>query len=164
MNRPTYFYGFSAQFNYKGFDLNASFTGVAKRLVKLQGIGRYSNNDNFTEYMKNAWTPENANSNLYPRLDSEKTSPNFNYNSDFWVENGAFIRLRNVELGYTLPQSLADKVKVGSVRFYVNALNPFVWHQLPNDDYDPEMSSAANNNTINYPMMKALNIGLNLKF
>ncbi len=158
LNRPTYFYGFNAQINYKNFDFTVQLNGMADRHVRLHGIGRHSNNDNFTEYMKNAWSADNPNSNLYPRLDNRNNSPNYTH-SDFWIENGSFIRLRNVELGYTLPKF--TNRKQGNLRFYVNMLNPLVWHHLPTDDFDPESSNSDNTN---FPIMKAFNMGVNLKF
>lgn len=154
LNRPTFFYGFNTQLAYKGVDLNISFVGVADRYVRLNGIGHNSNNDNFTEYMKKAWTPENSTSDEYPRLSKLKSNTHY---SDFWVKNGAFLRLKNVELGYTIPKTIAS----GQWRFYVNALNPLVWHHLPSDDFDPE---AVNGSSTNYPIMKALNFGINVKF
>lgn len=152
LNRPTYFFGFNAQLNYKGVDLSLALAGVSERYVRLGGIGRVSSGDNFTEYMKNAWTVENPTSDVYPRL----TTLNSNAaNSDYWTVNGSFIRLKNIELGYTLPKTIAS----GNLRVYVNALNPLVWHQLPNEDFDPEVSSSSN-----YPIMKAYNIGVNMRF
>ena len=154
LNRPSYFFGITTQLNYKGFDLYAAFTGVGDRNIRLSGIGRASNNDNFTEHMKKAWTPENKTSNAYPRLLSQGSN---NIYSDYWIENGAFIRLKNVELGYTLPKTIGN----GNLRIYVNALNPLVWHHLPNNDFDPETASG---NNYSYPIIKSYNLGVNLKF
>ena len=161
LNRPEYVYGFSAQLNYKGFDLAAFFSGMANRQVYLQSFGRQSKYENFTEYMRdNTWTSANPSSDAYPRLDSRTNSPNYIL-SDYWIKDGSFLRLRNVELGYTLPKTLTDRIEVGSIRLYVNALNPISWHNLPNNDFDPETSNSGN---INYPIIKALNVGLNVKF
>lgn len=152
INRPTYYYGFNAQMDYKGFDLNIAVAGVADRQIYLGGIGRVSSGDNFTEYMKNAWTAENPTSDVYPRLGDIKANT---VGSDYWIENGAFVRIKNIELGYTLPKTIAN----GNLRIYANAVNPFVFHSLPNNDFDPEPSSSSN-----YPIAKAINLGLNLRF
>lgn len=154
LNQPAYYYGVNAQASYKGFDLNVSVLGVAENYVRLNGIGRTSNYDNFTAYMKNAWTPDNPTTDVYPRLSNLTAN---NIYSDFWIENGSFIRLKNVELGYTVPKTIAN----GNLRFYVNALNPLVWHNLPNNDFDPE---SANSSTTNYPIMKSLTLGVNVRF
>lgn len=151
-NRPTYFYGLNAQLEYKGFDLYMGIAGVADRKVKIGGTGRMSNGDNFTEYMKNAWTADNFISDVYPRLGN---LTNNQVTSDFWMEDGAFVRIKNIELGYTLPKAVAK----GNLRIYVNAINPLVWHRLPNNDFDPEPASSSS-----YPIMKALNLGATMRF
>ncbi len=158
---PDCIFGFRTQVIYKWFDLNVFVNGAAKRNVYLNGFGRWSNNDNFTGYMKNAWTPERYASGEkidYPRLGNNTT----NYTrSDYWIKDGSYIRLRNVELGFTFPQSISKKINANSIRLYVNGLNLFVWDKLPNDDFDPETSNSSN---IEYPIMKAYNFGLSVKF
>jgi len=153
--------GFNVQVAYKWFDLSTFFTGAARRNVYLDGFGWSSSNDNFTEYMKNAWTTEKAASGQQidnPRLGRESS----NYvKSDYWLKDGAFLRLRNVELGFTLPERISKHIGSGSIRIYANGLNLFVWDKLPNDDFDPE---SANSSTTNYPILKAYNIGVSVKF
>lgn len=149
-------YGLNFQVNYKWLDLKVFVTGQAKRNLYLSGFGRWSNRDNFTEYMKNAWTSENPTSDSYPRLGNNTT----NYiKSDYWIKNGSFLRLRNVELGYTLPKSFLKKINASSVRVYVNGLNLLTFDHLPNDDIDPE-----SNNALSYPIFKAYNLGVSVKF
>ncbi len=158
---PELHFGLNAQVYYKGFDLKAFFTGAAQRNVYQSGIGIFSNQDNFTEYMKGAWTFEKYSAGEtieYPRLGRE--SGNF-VTSDYWLKNGTFVRLRNVELGYTLPASISNKIKSGAIRIYANGLNLFVWDSLDNDDFDPESADAA---TTNYPILKALNLGVSVQF
>ncbi len=158
---PELVFGLRVQAAYKWFDVNVFFNGAARRSVYLHGFGRWSNNDNFTDYMKEAWTPERAASGqeiVYPRLGKNST----NYiASDYWIEDGSYLRLRNVELGFTLPASLSSRINASTVRFYVNGLNLAVWDKLPNDDYDPE---TANSQNIDYPIVKAFNFGVNVKF
>ncbi len=158
---PEFSGGFNAQIAYKWFDLSAFFTGAARRNVYLDGFGWSSSIDNFTENMKNSWTPEKAASGediIFPRLGSEST----NYvTSDYWLKDGAFLRLRNIELGFTMPERVSRKIGSESIRFYVNGLNLFVWDSLPTDDFDPE---SANFSTTNYPILKAWNFGLSVKF
>ncbi len=158
---PEMTYGLKAQVNYKGFDISAFINGAAKRNVYLSGFGRWSNQDNFTEYMKEAWTQQKFDAGekiRYPRLAGEST--NF-IKSDYWIADGSYVRLRNVELGYTLPESISRHIKAGSIRIYANGLNLLVWDKLANDDFDPE---SANGSNTNYPLLKAYNFGISVKF
>ncbi len=158
---PEISFGFKTQVNYKWFDLNLFFNGSARRNVNLSGFGRWSNRDNFTEYMKEAWTPEKAASGLnviYPRLG--KSSTNF-ISSDYWLTDGSYLRLRNIELGFTLPQKFSKIINAGAIRFYANGLNLLVWDKLPTDDFDPESASTGNTG---YPVLKAYNFGISVKF
>ena len=80
--------------------------------------------------------------------------------SDYWINDGSYLRLRNIEIGYSLPQKIAKIIDASSIRFYANGLNLFVWDKLPTDDFDPEAS--AGNAT--YPVLKAYNFGVSIKF
>jgi TonB-linked SusC/RagA family outer membrane protein len=154
---PKMVYGLRAQVNYKWFDLNVFVNGVNNRNVYLSGFGRWSNRDNFTDYMKEAWTPENQDA-AYPRLGNNST----NYIlSDYWIENGSYLRVKNLELGFTIPESVTSRINASSIRLYVNGLNPFAFDNLPNDDFDPETASGSN---INYPIIKSYNFGVSMKF
>jgi len=157
---PNISFGFNVQVNYKGFDMNMFFNGSARRNIFLNGFGRWSNQDNFTEYMKNAWTPDKVGTGVpivYPRLGTNSTN---NIMSDYWINDGSYLRLRNIEIGYSLPQKIAKIIDASSIRFYANGLNLFVWDRLPTDDFDPEAS--AGNTT--YPVLKAYNFGVSVKF
>jgi hypothetical protein len=153
--------GLNMQVTYKWFDVSAFFTGAAQRNVYLDGFGWSSANDNFTESMKSSWSAEKVASGeeiLYPRLGRESA----NYQrSDYWLKDGSFLRLRNVELGFTLPEKISKQIGSNSIRFYANGLNLLVWDKLPNDDFDPE---SANSSTTNYPILKAFNLGVNVNF
>jgi TonB-linked SusC/RagA family outer membrane protein len=151
-------YGLNAQITYKGFDLSVFVNGMQNGNSYMSGFGNWSNRDNFTEYMKNAWTADNPTSDAYPRLGNNTT----NYiKSDYWIKDASYIRLRNVELGFTLPQSISNKINAGAIRFYVNGLNLMTWDNLPNDDFDPELVSFS---TTGYPIAKAYNFGVSVKF
>ena len=158
---PEVSFGFKAQVNYKWFDLSVFFNGAARRNVYLSDFGWSSNNDNFTEYMKNAWTPEKyaAGENIvYPHLGRE--SSNF-VKSDYWLKDGSYLRLRNIELGFTLPENISKQISANSIRFYANGFNLLVWDKLPNDDFDPE---SVGNTTTSYPILKSINFGVSVKF
>jgi hypothetical protein len=71
------------------------------------------------------------------------------------MENGAFLRLRNVELGYTLPKLVSEKLGIAKARVYVNGINQLTWDHI--DNLDPEVMSG-------YPLMKSWNMGLSVNF
>ncbi|WP_200979915.1 SusC/RagA family TonB-linked outer membrane protein [Echinicola sp. 20G] len=158
---PRTFFGLNLQSSYKLFDLSVFLNGATGRNVLLSGFGRWSNRDNFTEYMKNAWTPEKAASGenvVYPRLGNNTA----NYrNTNYWIEDGSFLRIKNIELGFTLPEIISNRLNAQSIRFYINGLNLFTFDNLPNDDFDPETSSGSN---INYPLIKSYTAGISVKF
>lgn len=160
---PEIIFGINASVRYKWLDLKVFVNGVANRSIYYRGIGKWSDGDNFTEFMKTAWKPGDATSGdefIYPRLSNTNT----NYPSstiDYWMFNGSYIRIRNIELGVTLPANLLQKVGIGEMRFYVNGYNQFTFDKLPNKDFDPETVNSA---TVHYPIYKSWNFGVNLKF
>ena len=110
--------------------------------------------------MKRAWTKERAENGekiAYPAL-STATSSSHSTN-EFWVQNCAYLRLKNLELGYTLPGNLSEKIGASKVRFYLNGLNLYTWDHMMSKDFDPEVSS-----NIAYPMQKVINMGVNFIF
>jgi TonB-linked SusC/RagA family outer membrane protein len=159
-SQPEIGYGLRAQVTYKWFDLNIFFNGVARRNVYLNGFARWSDRDNFTEYMQHAWTPELAASGevLYPRLGRNSTNHRI---SDYWITDGSFLRLRNLELGFTVPDHLTSRVNIGNIRIYANGRNLLVWDKLPNKDFDPETASS---NNLVYPISKSIVFGASVKF
>lgn len=158
---PNIFYGLNSKIIYKGFDLSIFINGAEKRNVFLNGFGRWSNGDNFTESMKEAWTKERnaAGEDISaPRLGRNST----NYHiSDYWIEDGAYVRLRNLELGFTLPGTITNRINANNIRVYVNAYNLLTFDNLPTDDFDPE---TAFTNNLNFPVMKAYNFGISMSF
>lgn len=106
------------------------------------------------------WTPENKNA-AYPLLLVDATGSNQNnIVSDFWVKSGAYLRLKNVIIGYTLPKLLTSKISLDKVRLYISAQNLFtISHCLKG--YDPENSISAGQY---YPIMRTFNFGLNIDF
>jgi TonB-dependent starch-binding outer membrane protein SusC len=81
------------------------------------------------------------------------------YKNDFWLYNTSFMRIKNVELGYTLPGAVAEKVKLTGARIYVNAFNLATFSKVK--DFDPEGQSES---AQFYPQQQIFNIGANLKF
>ncbi|MBT1711361.1 TonB-dependent receptor [Fulvivirgaceae bacterium PWU5] len=159
---PDLTYSLNANLGYKGFDLNLFFQGVHGNSifnsVRALGLNAGYGYNLITE-SKNAWTPENPDATI-PRL--SMTDPNNNWTrvSDFFIEDGSFLRLKNVTLGYTLKRALLDKVKL---RLYVTAQNVFTITDY--SGMDPEVGIGNYGiDTGMYPLSKVFLAGVNLKF
>jgi len=161
-NFPRYDYSLNLSADYKAFDVSVFLYGVGKRDNYISGVGvEPFNAGNWTasglEPVLDRWTPTNTDA-KYPRLYS---GGNGNYTgSDFWLRNGAFMRIKNITLGYTISKKVAQKIKVQQLRFYVNTVNPFTFSNYE-PGFDPEVS---NTNGAFYPIMKTTTIGVNLTF
>ncbi|MBB5438850.1 TonB-linked SusC/RagA family outer membrane protein [Pedobacter sp. AK017] len=156
---PEITYAFNTGIGYKGFNLDFFFQGVAHRSVLLSGamFQPFVNNNNIIKWASEGyWTPENPNSATFPRLTTEVSANNYR-TSDFWVRSANFLRLRNVELGYTLPKSVTAKLRLQSVKVFVSGLNLLTWDDL-DVNVDPETLSAG------YPNIKTYTAGLSVKF
>jgi TonB-linked SusC/RagA family outer membrane protein len=161
-NFPRYDYSFNLNADYKGFDLNVFIFGVAKRDNYISGVAvEPFNAGNWIASglvsSLDRWT-STKNSGRYPRLYS---GGNGNYTaSDFWLRSGAFMRVKHITLGYTLPKKISDRLHIQQLRLYVNTVNPFTFSDYE-PGFDPEIS---NTNGAFYPIMKTTTIGINLKF
>lgn len=122
---PNFEYGVSLGANYKQWDLNLFFNGVAGNtlLNSNRYRGFFDTDGNYLAEALNAWTPSNTNTTI-PR--NTQADNGFNRRmSDFYLESGAYFRLRNAQIGYSLPDTLLDKIKVSKLRLYVSAINLF---------------------------------------
>jgi len=154
---PRYNYGITLGASFKNFDFNAFFQGVAKVDINTLNLERAPINQdgNFRTAWLNAWTTEN-NTASYPRLTPYQT----NYQpSAFWVRSGAYLRLKNIQLGYKLPKSILQKTFIENVRLFASAQNVFTITSLPKD-IDPE---SPNDNRY-YPQVRTITFGLNANF
>lgn len=169
---PKFNYGLNATANYKNFDFTLFFQGVAGNKVfngtKVIGQGQLRLFNATTDVL-NAWTPQNTNTNI-PR--SVSGDPNQNSRtSDRFIEDGSYLRLKNLSIGYTLPAatlSKATKGYVSRVRVYVSSNNLLTFTKYTG--YDPEVSTKGGNLLNNgidyaqYPQARTLLVGLNLGF
>lgn len=161
-NIPGINYGFSLSLGYKGIDFTAFFQGVGKYSgnYTAQGVYEYIIQGTYFDYHKQAWTPEryrNGDEITYPALSTHSTT-NHTAN-DFFIMDRSFMRLRNIELGYTLPVKALEMVGVKVLRIYANGQNLFTWDKLRMGHLDPE-----NNDPIGYPVTKMITFGLNAAF
>jgi len=158
---PALEYGLKIDLSYKNFDLSIFGSGVAGK--KGWDDGKFINSfldlrANNGRGILNAWTPQNTGSKV-PRLSLLNTN-NENRLSDYFIVKGDYFRLRNVQIGYNLPQYLIQKVKMESLRFYVSGQNLFL---LKNKEYqtkDPERIGSINN----WPQPTTYTLGLNVTF
>jgi TonB-linked SusC/RagA family outer membrane protein len=154
---PGYFYGFNIGADYKGFDFSAQFSGVGD-VIKYNAIkaGTFypTEGDNMTTIVYNAWTPENK-QNEYPRLNFSDPAQNLRY-SDFFFESGAYLRLQNIQLGYTLPKTVYNAChdNIRNIRAYIGFSNLFTITKYTG--LDPEND--------NYPTPRTFYMGLSAKF
>ncbi|MFI3306528.1 MAG: TonB-dependent receptor [Rikenellaceae bacterium] len=162
---PDWTYSFNLNAEYKSFDLSIFFQGVAGVQIfdasyrnDLAGSGI-----NMPSYMLDRWTGEGT-SNTIPRL--TETDENGNWlSSDLYVKNGNYLRLKNIQLGYTLPSKLTKKAFIGNMRVYIAAENLLTFTEY--DGFDPEIASGGTSLGVDrgtYPQSKTYIVGANVSF
>ena len=157
---PTFNFGATLDIQYMGFDLTALIQGATGASFRIQtesgDIGNF-----LKHFHDNRWSIENPSSE-HPRLasrgDTYYTGGNFG-NNTYYLFSKDYVRLKNIELGYSLPRVFLDKLKIKGLRVYVNGLNLFTI--AAQDIFDPESENSAGTN---YPQARVLNTGLNLTF
>lgn len=159
---PDYIMGLNLNLAYKGFDFSANFYASIGNDI-IRNYERQQPYANMLAYNMHRWTGEGS-TNKYPRLTTGST-----YNtvfSDFYVENGSYLRLKNVQFGYNIPVKLTEKIKMRALRIYVSANNLFTLTRYMGYDPDVASSSALSNgvDTGTYPQARMLMGGLTFKF
>jgi TonB-linked SusC/RagA family outer membrane protein len=159
---PQIFYGFNVGADCKGFDLNISIQGAAKRTVSLLDnnmiIPFLNGGVKPTSWLKdNYWTPTRGDNAKFPRLSTIQNDNN-NRPSTLWQRNGAFVRIQNIEIGYTISEKITKKAGMHTVRFFICGNNLFTFDDINEIDVDPEVM-----NIFVHPPMKSFNFGFALK-
>ncbi len=159
---PDFIYGGSISLNYKGFDLGIDMQGVyGNEIYRSWNQGTFAD-FNYLEERLQRWHGIGT-SNWEPILHTGRGN---NYqNSSYWIEDGSFFRIRNVQLGYTFGKNLLSRAKIKSLRVYVNAQNPGTFAN--NTGYTPEIGGSATGFGIDggtYPVPAIYSAGLNLNF
>lgn len=161
---PEINYGFSLGASYKGFSFSCLFQGAAHTTKLLDGIFRrpfYANQGIPSFVVGERWTPETAETAMRPKLTLKYNSMSYE-NSTLWTRNGNYLKLRNVEIGYTFTADQLRKyfgLPLNSMRIYVNGQNLFTWDKLKY--VDPE---AKTSDQFRYPQLRVYNLGLSLNF
>ena len=158
-NIPLVTFGVNFNAGYKNFDLSfvvSGQTNVSQYVLPEAGqIGNY-----YSSWADNRWSPTNPNG-TFPRVDT-RTSSSINGGlnpNTFWLNDASFVRLKNIQVGYTLPSNITNIAKLKQVRIYANAFNLFTLTGVK--DYDPEGNSGSGQF---YPQQRIINLGVNVKF
>lgn len=157
---PKIVYGFTLNGAWKGFDLNVFFQGQAKAVQLIQPTMNM-----VTDFYEGRWrtenTPEENLNARWPKAFIKQTyGDQWNGpSSTWWLRNAAFLRLKSVELGYTLPESITSKIGVQRWRFYINGNNLFTFDKTK--ICDPELNS---NGILAYPLQRMITFGTNVTF
>lgn len=156
---PRYTYGATVNFSYKGFDLNALFQGVGKADGYLygQGIMPFYTGGTVQEQHKDRWTPDNQDA-AFPRLTFNE--PNNEMASSFWMKSAAYLRLKNLQLGYSLPDEILQNAGIKRLYVFLNAQNVFTLDKFWTG-YDVESPVGTGSS---YPQQKLYSLGLNINF
>ena len=159
---PDFTYGFNVNLGWKNLDLTVDMMGVyGNEIYRNWGSSSYAQLNYHTEQL-NRWHGEGT-SNWEPLLDpSHKINQEA---STYFIEDGSFFRIRNIELGYNFDKRLLNRIKVQSLRLYTNVQNPKTWSR--NGGYTPEVGGSAISFGIDgggYPMPTVYTIGFNLTF
>lgn len=155
---PTFTYGINLGAQYKGFDVTALLQG-AMGGVFFQSTESGDFGNFLKSFYDNRWTEENH-STSYPRTYNRSNEYWVNQSNTFWIHSSDYIRLKNVEVGYTLPNVLTSKIKIERLRFYINGYNLLTIAPCMKD-YDPENTSGRG---YNYPLSKIINFGASITF
>lgn len=156
---PKYTYGLTISPRYKNFDLFVNLYGVGGVDKILGGFAdnAFFQGSNPQEWMMDRWTKENPNPKAaYPRFLILGGSEQQFYQSTFVMQNASFLRVSNIQLGYTVPTTLVKKISISNVYVYINVKNPFTFDHF-REGWDPEMGAG-------YPPARYFSAGINVNF
>ena len=166
---PEFTYGFGASLKWKNVDFSFFFQGTGRVTVMELGetVAPFTDsnpleNGFHKDIVNNHWTVDNPDPNArYPRLSSTAYDNNNNYYwSTFWQRDGSYLRLKNMEIGYTFPKRWTDKLGLSTLRIYASGVNLLTWTKEVRL-YDPELGSTDGRK---YPLNRIYNFGLNINF
>ena len=158
---PEINYGFGVSFGWKGLDISTFFQGQDRVsfFINAGGISPFVNQRNAMQIIAdNHWSPDNpVAQSFWPRL-SASSNANNTQQSTWWIRNGRIVRMKSLEVGYSLPDSLLSKTPLKLVRIYFSGSNLFKISDF--DLWDPEMGS----NGLGYPLQRVYSLGLQITF
>jgi len=165
---PEIQFGLPISLQYKGIDVSFLFQGATNGSLLLNGPAVWDfsliENDMHGRVKKmhlNRWTPETAATATYPALHYENNLNNKNDKSSLYLYDASYLRLKNVEIGYTLPRSVIQFAGFQNVRFYLQGLNLLTFDGLDDVDVDPETGDG---NGSWYPVQRVINFGVDINY
>lgn len=159
---PKFTFGFSSGLKYKGFDLNFQLLGIAGAHAYTQNnvTNLTTDNPTITKKWRNAWDSNNPNTNI-PAIRFDNSWDNSE--SSFWIHNISFLKLKNIQLGYAVPEKITSKLKLEKLYVYANAQNVFTIVNKDYEGYDPERNTFDSGINM-YPIPRIFSFGINLNF
>lgn len=162
--QPDFEYGFSLDLSYKNFDFNMQLFGIQGNTI-YNGTKQYAYSVKRHRDLVYSWTDVNPTSNI-PTPRSESEHANVQTSTDYFLEDGSFLRLRNIALGYSIKSAILDKLGINNFRIYVSAQNALTWTKY--SGFDPEVGSSNPFNggldRGNYPVSATYLTGLSIGF
>ncbi len=166
---PRINYGFGGSVTWKGITVDAHFQGVGMYDRMISNLGGYEEGMGgirqyggtvrpyYPIWADDVWTPDNPDA-KYPRVIGSSWYESGTGSQSFWIKNGAYLRLKNLNIGYAIPQSWISGFKISSAQVFFNGTNLFVLSAMT-EFHDPEQNSYDS-----YPLMKSFTFGLDIKF
>ena len=161
---PELVYGFGFTVGYKNLSLSTLFQGVGNVDIRMNGEGVMPfqiglNRGNLLNNIEDRWTVDNPSQDVfYPRLSDGKINNNYEY-STWWLKNGRYLRLKNLQLNYALPQSLAKKISANNLNIYFSGYNLLTWS--PFEFWDVELGDGRGTR---YPNVASYTVGISVDF
>ena len=155
--------GFTIGFEYKKFDFSTMWAGVARVSRYLSEhyrvpFGDTRNRTAYTYMFDNHWTPERAQTATTPRLSFNNAASNYR-DSDLWLKDGSYLRLRNLQIGYNINGNWLQKAGISNLRLYSTGENLLTFDHIK--VFDPESSDGRN---YDYPLLRVVTLGINITF
>jgi TonB-dependent starch-binding outer membrane protein SusC len=157
---PTWIFGATLRAGYKGFDFSALFNGATDfNSYASEEVARpFFSNAGLEKRWLNRWTPENTNTDV-PRLFATD-GPATSINNSFWILDRSYLRLKNLQIGYSISGKVLERIKISRLRVYANGSNLFTITKFPY--FDPERPSGRDRGQEGFPNLRVLSAGLNL--
>ena len=162
-NLPQTLLGSTLGLGYKGFSVNVLFQGSFNYSYRIASAGIIPFQANLQPVHLNRWTPETAATATYPRLSTVLSGPSSpNTSSNFWLIDAKYVRLKSVDIGYTLPQKWVKAVRINNARVFLSGYDLLTWSNFDLYQQDPEITSSGSAGT--YPVQKIYNLGIQVGF
>jgi hypothetical protein len=164
---PKYYFGATITVNYVGFDFSLLLQGLGgfdKQMGSYMAFAFYNSGQIQKWQADNAWTEANPDPNAkYPKLTSLNMGSENVQTSSFWNKNASFLRVKNLQIGYTIPNNITQKIRINNLRIFFSGQNLFSFNHFYTG-WDPEMYQNTGDSPWFYPITSVYSFGLNVKF